>query len=177
MRLHYGGVQIAVLAVFLTIALVFAVLFVLVALRSRRDVEFERVRVIGYRIRKPWLIGLGGTLAATLAALAFFIPFAAAGEGDATEVRVVGGQFYWSLSRDTFRRGEQVVFDVTSADVNHGFALYDPGGELIGSVQAMPGYRNRLRVTLAEAGRYTIACFELCGLDHHRMIRELEVRP
>jgi heme/copper-type cytochrome/quinol oxidase subunit 2 len=41
----------------------------------------------------------------------------------------------------------------------------------------MPGYHNRLAVTLEHAGRYTIACFEYCGLDHHVMIRELEVVP
>jgi cytochrome c oxidase subunit 2 len=177
MDLRYGGAQIAVLVIFLAIAVVFAGLFAFVALRSRREVEFERVRGVGYRLRKPWLIGLGATLAAVLAALAFFIPASAAEGPDVTEVRVVGGQFYWSLSPDTFRRGEQVVFDVTSADVNHGFGLYDPTGRLIGSVQAMPGYHNRLAVTLEHAGRYTIACFEYCGLDHHVMIRELEVAP
>ena len=177
MSLHYGGIQIAVLVIFLVIALAFAALFVIVALRSRREVEYERVRDVGYRLRKPWLIGLGATLAIVLAALAFFIPSSAAEGPDVTEVRVVGGQFYWSLAPDTFRRGEQVVFDVTSADVNHGFGLYDPDGRLIGSVQAMPGYHNRLAVTLEQAGRYTIACFEYCGLDHHVMIRELEVRP
>jgi heme/copper-type cytochrome/quinol oxidase subunit 2 len=32
-------------------------------------------------------------------------------------------------------------------------------------------------VTLEQAGTYTIACFEFCGLDHHAMIRELEVGP
>jgi cytochrome c oxidase subunit 2 len=177
MNLHYGGAQIAVLAIFLVIALAFGALFVVVALRSRREVELEQVRNVGYRLRKPWLIGLGATLAAVLAALAFFIPASAAEGPEATEVRVVGGQFYWSLSPDTFRRGEHVVFDVTSADVNHGFGLYDPDGRLIGSVQAMPGYHNRLAVTLEHAGRYTIACFEYCGLDHHVMIRELEVVP
>jgi cytochrome c oxidase subunit II len=70
-----------------------------------------------------------------------------------------------------------VVFEVTSADVNHGFGLYDPGGRLMGSVQAMPGYTNRLALTLEHAGRYTVACLELCGLEHHRMMRQLVVRP
>lgn len=177
MSLQYGGIQIAILVIFLVIALVFAALFVIVALKSRREVDPDRVKEVGYRLRKPWLIGLGTTLAVVLAALSFFIPSSAAEDTDATEVRVVGGQFYWSLSPDTFRQGEHVVFDVTSADVNHGFGLYDPDGRLIGSVQAMPGYHNRLAVTLEQAGRYTIACFEYCGLDHHVMIRDLEVKP
>ncbi len=96
---------------------------------------------------------------------------------DAARLRVVGGQFYWSLSPDRFRAGERVRFDVTSADVNHGLGLYDPDGHLVGSVQAMPGYHNKLTVTFAKAGRYTIACFEYCGLSHHLMIRELVVAP
>jgi cytochrome c oxidase subunit 2 len=104
------------------------------------------------------------------------MPYASGASADA-DVRVVGGQFYWSLSQETFERGETVRFDVTSADVNHGFGLYDPDGRLIGSVQAMPGYHNKLTVTLEKAGPYTIACFEYCGLAHHGMIRRFEVRP
>jgi len=41
----------------------------------------------------------------------------------------------------------------------------------------MPGYHNRLSVTLAMAGRYTVACLEFCGLSHHVMIREFTVSP
>lgn len=174
MSIHFGGVQIAVLAVFGAASAVLAAVFVAVALKSRRAVEFEGVRAVGYRLRKRWLIGIATTLALALAALAFFLPYASGG-ADATVVRVVGGQFYWSLSPSELRRGAHVVFEVTSADVNHGFGLYDPGGRLIGSVQAMPGYTNRLEATLDRAGRYTIACLELCGLGHHGMIRELTV--
>jgi len=175
-RLEFGGAQIGILAVFLVIALLLAGVFVVVALRSRREVAFEEVRTTGYRLRRSWLIFLGVMLACILAAMSFFLPYASGGEGART-VRVVGGQFYWSLSPEEFKRGETVEFDVTSADVNHGFGLYDPAGTLIGSVQAMPGYHNHLAVKLATAGTYTIACFEFCGLDHHAMIREFTVKP
>lgn len=106
MSLRYGDDQIAVLAVFFAVALGLAGLFAFVAVKSRRDVGFEQVRAVGYRIRKPWLLGLGATLAAALAGLAFYIPYGSGG-GDATLVRVVGGQFYWSLSPDEFRRGHR----------------------------------------------------------------------
>jgi cytochrome c oxidase subunit 2 len=40
---------------------------------------------------------------------------------------------------------------------------------LIGSVQAMPGYHNKLDLTLSEAGVYRIRCLEYCGLMHSIM--------
>ena len=139
MKLELGGPQAAVLAVFLAVVLAFAALFVVVGLASSFDVGLERVRSVGYAIRRPWFIFLVALVVITLSTLAFWLPYASGGK-PATEVRVVGGQFYWSLSPDRFRAGERVRFDVTSVDVNHGFGLYDPDGRLIGSVQAMPGY-------------------------------------
>ncbi len=41
-----------------------------------------------------------------------------------------------------------VEFRVTSLDVNHGMAIFDPDGKLVGQTQAMPGYVNRLFVRL-----------------------------
>ena len=40
---------------------------------------------------------------------------------------------------------------------------------LIGSVQAMPGYHNKLDLTLSRAGVYRILCLEYCGLNHSTM--------
>lgn len=176
MSLEYGATQVIALVAFVLIALGFVAVFAVVALAATFDLEFERVRKVGYAVRKPWLILLVATLALALAVAAFWLPYASGAAAD-RDVRVVGGQFYWSLSQEEFEQGERVRFEVTSADVNHGFGLYDPDGRLIGSVQAMPGYTNRLSVTLDKAGTYTIACFEFCGLDHHAMIREFEVRP
>jgi cytochrome c oxidase subunit 2 len=176
MSLEYGATQVIALVAFVVLALGFAGVFVLVAVAATFDVELERVRKAAYALRKPWLLFLVVTLALALGVASFWLPYAKGAPADRT-VTVVGGQFYWSLSETELRRGERVRFEVTSADVNHGFGLYDPGGRLIGSVQAMPGYVNRLSVTLERAGTYTIACFEFCGLDHHVMIRELEVLP
>jgi len=36
-------------------------------------------------------------------------------------------------------------------------------------VQAMPGYHNKLDVTLSEPGVYRIRCLEFCGLSHSTM--------
>jgi len=40
---------------------------------------------------------------------------------------------------------------------------------LIGSVQAMPGYHNKLDLDLTDVGVYQIRCLELCGLNHSTM--------
>ena len=99
----------------------------------------------------------------------FDLPFASGSDAGRTVVKVTGGQFFWSLSPNRVPAGAHVRFDVTSIDVNHGFGLYDPHGHLIGSVQAMPGYHNKLDLNLTEAGVYQIRCLELCGLSHSTM--------
>ncbi len=174
MTLDFGTAQIAALAVFGAIAVFFVITFTIIAVASRSSIATERVQSVGYAIRKPWFLFLVTLMVLTLAGLSFFLPYASGGE-PAANVRVIGGQFFWSMSQEEFRAGDVVLFEVSSADVNHGFGLYDPDGQLIGSVQAMPGYVNDLRVTLDKAGSYTVACLEFCGVDHHVMIREFEV--
>lgn len=69
-----------------------------------------------------------------------------------------------------------VEFRVTSNDVNHGFGIYTPDGELISQVQAMPGYVNRLRVKFDQPGIYKILCLEYCGIAHPAMKAEIEIK-
>ena len=76
----------------------------------------------------------------------------------------------------TVPAGTLIEFRVTTLDVNHGFSLYAPDGHLVAQTQAMPGYLNRLRVTLDEPGTYTVLCLEFCGMGHHRMRGVIEVR-
>ncbi len=69
----------------------------------------------------------------------------------------------------TVDANELVEFRVTSLDVNHGFAIYDPAFKLIAQTQAMPGYINRLRYQFKEPGLYHILCLEYCGMAHQVM--------
>ena len=69
-----------------------------------------------------------------------------------------------------------IEFRVTSKDVNHGFAIYSPEGDIISQVQAMPGYVNRLRVKFTQPGIYQILCLEYCGMAHHIMKAEIQIR-
>ncbi len=90
-------------------------------------------------------------------------------------VDVLGGQWYWTLSVDTVRTGSPVEFRVTSADVNHGFAIYTPSGHIVTQTQAMPGYTNKVLYTFTQPGTYTVQCLEYCGLGHAPMNTTFQV--
>ena len=91
-------------------------------------------------------------------------------------IQVTGHQWRWELSSDTVEQGKEVEFQVTSKDVNHGFAIYRNKTELIKQTQAMPGFVNKLRVTFDEPGEYEVMCLEYCGLSHHVMATTIHVR-
>ena len=174
MKLHYGEPQTIVAIVFLLLALGIAGVMTVIALETRRDVPFERVRTVAYAMRRWWFLFLAVLLVAVVGASLFDLPYSSQARR-VTEVRVIGGQFYWSASPARVPAGTHVRFDVTSADVNHGLGLYAPDGKLLGSVQAMPGFHNKLDVTLNEPGEYLLSCLEFCGLNHHLMARRFRV--
>ena len=169
----FGEPQIAVGAAFAALALALALTFWTIARNASRDVPAETVRRSAYRLRRYWLgflvLLLGGAVGGSL----FLLPYSPS-EASAT-VKVSGGQFYWSMSPPTVEAGSSITFEVSSVDVNHGFGVYDPHGRLLGNVQAMPGYHNRLQLGLEEPGTYLISCLEFCGVGHHEMTREFEV--
>jgi cytochrome c oxidase subunit 2 len=170
----FGEPQVAVGIAFALLATALAALFVLVALQSRKEIPFERVRAGAYRIRPVWLALLVVILAGGVIGSMFFLPYSSGADVGA-QVKVIGGQFYWSMSPSSVPAGTEVDFAVTSADVNHGFGVYDPDGHLLGSVQAMPGYTNHLDLRLDEPGSYLVSCMEFCGFKHHEMRGRFEV--
>lgn len=166
--------QIAIAIAFACIAVVLAGLFVFVAVRARRDLSFEEVRSAGYRIRRWWLTVLAALLTTGVVVALVDQPYSKA-TGPVRVVRVTGAQFYWSVSPTSVPAGTMVRLLVTGADVNHALGLYGPDGGLVGVVQAMPGYTNRLDIRLDDVGSYLISCLEYCGLRHHRMYRTFDV--
>lgn len=172
--LRYGEPQVAVGIVFLVLALVIVAVFVTVARQTVSDVPFERVQAVGYWFRKRWLAFLCALLVLVVGLSLFELPYAS---GDPrTVVHVTGVQFAWIIVPSQLPADTPVRFDVTSRDVNHGFGIYDPHGHLIGSVQAMPGYTNKLDLTFHTPGTYHVFCLELCGIDHHLMQATFTVR-
>ena len=148
--------------------------FVVVARRATVAGEAPGERASVVRTRGAWVLGVAA-LPITLVSLGY-APFkteAAVPTGILT-IDVTGHQWYWELSRTRVPVGELVVFRVTSADVNHGFALYDAELNLIAQTQAMPEYTNGLQVRFDEPGSYRILCLEYCGLVHHGMAAAIE---
>jgi cytochrome c oxidase subunit 2 len=91
-------------------------------------------------------------------------------------IRALGHQWRWELDRDTVRPGQLVEFQLTAADVNHGFAIYRDKHHLVAQAQAMPGYVNKLQLRFTEPGDYEVLCLEYCGLAHHGMRAVIKVR-
>lgn len=169
MHIHFAEPQVAIGVVFAALAILLGLAFVVIATQAGSDVGVQRVHDVGYWLRKRWLAFLLVVGVLVVGISLFDLPYAHGGPAGRTVVKVTGGQFFWSLQPSTVRAGAPVRFDVTSVDVNHGFGLYDSDGRLIGSVQAMPGYRNDLDLTLRKPGVYRIRCMELCGLNHSTM--------
>lgn len=164
-----------VLEIFLIIAAVAIFAMVFLALYGSRDpVSQAVVSAKGYAIRRYWFAVL---LAAAVAVFVYTIPhFPYASANTPGKHYTVVAQQYSFMLPQTLPADTPVVFDVTSRDVNHGFAIYDPNGRLVGQVQAMPDYVNHLPFAFHTRGHYTVRCLEYCGIAHAAMQGGFDVR-
>ena len=85
-------------------------------------------------------------------------------------MKVTGIQFGFLVQPTQVKAGQTVEFNVTSKDVNHAMALFNPQGQMIMNVEAIPNYTISRSYTFDQPGTYTIRCFEFCGYQHHKMI-------
>lgn len=164
-----------VLEVFLIVAAAaIAVMVILAVYGSRQPLAQDVVSSKGYAIRRYWF---GTVLAAAIAVFIFTIPHFPYGSAQSlgTHYRVIAQQYSFMLP-PSIPADKPVVFDVTSRDVNHGFAIYDPNQRLVGQVQAMPDYVNHLPFVFHVRGHYTVRCLEYCGIAHAAMQGGFEVR-
>lgn len=157
----------------------------LVATKARESIPEGHATVYG--VRKYYA---GALIVVVLVALTYFLrktPYTALLESEpAMRVNVVGHMWSWevreagaapgSTAKMVLPAGKIVEFDVSSADVNHDFAIYDDSGRLLAQTQAMPGYVNHLRYVFETPGRYHVLCLEYCGLLHQTMFAELTVQ-
>lgn len=101
-------------------------------------------------------------------------------------VKVTGQMWAWTLTPVTgsaadggntvLPAGKLVEFEVTSKDIIHDFGIYDSAGKLIAQEAAVPNHTSRLFYSFIEPGRYYVLCLNYCGLAHHSMDTEFEVR-
>ena len=166
------------LAIFLIGAAVLGSVFVLTSQVARRGpAPYAEVASRAYRLRLIWFFALGGILTAVLLTALPYLPYASyrlASGPAAAHVKVTASQYLWTLDSEVTSQ-QKIDFEVTSADVNHGFGVYDSSGHLVGQVQAMPGYTNHLVLQFAAPGDYTIRCLEYCGPGHSSMYMTMHV--
>jgi cytochrome c oxidase subunit 2 len=166
-----------VFEIFLAIAIfAIATMVFLGNYKSRDPLPQAAVTAPGYVIRRYWF---GLTLVVAVAAFAITIPFfpyngALAGHG-ARHYVIVARQYSFTLPISVPVR-TPVIFDVTATDVNHGFGIYTPDGQVFAQVQAMPDYVNHLELVFLVPGHYTVRCLEYCGIAHAAMHGEFNVR-
>ena len=107
-----------------------------------------------------------------------------AGAGGRLEVRVTGRQFYWQyeypngvIAIDRLRAPEGVPVrlevEARDDDVIHSWWIPALGGKF----DAIPGTVNDTWFQAPEAGIYRGQCAELCGVEHAKMLAEVEVLP
>ena len=152
--------------------------FVFVYARSQVRVDdYAPLQQRAYGLRTKFFWVLVVSLIPTALYLLTWLPYPSSGAQAKADhvVDVIGHQWRWEFSASEFRTGDTVLFRVTSAVVNHGIGLYDQNLQLLGQVQAMPGYTNVMRHTFDKAGSYKALCMEYCGTVHHGMTSEIRV--
>jgi cytochrome c oxidase subunit II len=160
---------------------VLAALFAWVAVGANTALaDYGPMVASAYRAR-TWLFGLAiivliGVNYDTLGKLPYVSSLSTASSGAAVvPVEAVAEQWAWTITPNAFTVGQTAEFHVSSKDVNHGFAIYDPDMRIVAQVQAMPGYVNVLRYTFTRPGTYRVLCLEYCGVAHHEMNADIKV--
>ncbi len=168
--------QIALVVSIALIALL-AIAFIYVARNSSREGNSADISAATGRWRGRLLWGVTLACIPVVAYTLTELPYArkAISNLEAVQVQATGHQWYWELSKTELPAGKTIEFLVTSADVNHGFAIYGPDMKIVTQTQGMPGVVNVLRYTFEQPGTYKILCLEYCGVAHHQMMTELHV--
>ncbi|HZQ04907.1 MAG TPA: hypothetical protein VFA88_12925 [Gaiellaceae bacterium] len=148
--------------------------WVALSTRARRDDVEPDVAKLGER-EKTWFAIVVVLLAALLFATILFTPYGRSAGRNAQVERIRAIQFAWLVPGTPLRAGAPVEFRLSSADVNHGFAVYNSAGTLLFEVQVMPGKTQEYVYTFRKPGTYTILCIEFCGVGHARMQGQLTV--
>jgi cytochrome c oxidase subunit II len=183
-----AGEVTAYYAAFVTLVVSIAIAALAFFVSSRRFPSNASAATAVYRARSIYfavivciaVISLGFTLRIT--------PYPSRSEDRSPDmvVKAIGETWSWSLTADpagasaggnlVLPVGKLIEFQVSSKDVNHNFAIYSSAGEVVAQVQAMPDYVNRLFYKFDVPGHYYILCLEYCGVAHHVMNSDFEVK-
>jgi cytochrome c oxidase subunit II len=174
-------IQELVWATSMTLMSMLALVFIWVAFQARIELpDYGPAIASAYR-KRTWLFGIAMAVLIwanyeTLPHLPYVSTVVTQGSGAAVQpVEVVAEQWSWTITPSNLKVGQTAEFHVTSTDVNHGFAVYDPEMRIVAQTQAMPGYINKLRYTFTTPGTYRVLCLEYCGVAHHEMAADITV--
>lgn len=159
--------------------LLIAGVFLWVAVKSKESNDYQPIVKKWYKARSIYGVLLVVLMLAvtiyTLRELPFNEP-SHVHSASIIEVDAEAFQFGFTMSQEEFSVGDTVKFNVTTRDVTHGFGIYDPDMDLIAQTQAMPEYNNSFYTTFDKPGTYLVLCLEYCGIAHHAMKMEFEVK-
>ena len=80
-------------------------------------------------------------------------------------IEIVAQRFYFTPSEITLKKGQPVILDLTSKDVEHGLALV----AFNKVVKAKKGQHSQVEFTPTEAGTFVAQCAVFCGAGHGSM--------
>jgi cytochrome c oxidase subunit 2 len=89
---------------------------------------------------------------------------AAPGAGERV-IRISAKKFDFTPGEIVLKKGQPVVFELTSQDRIHGFRIKAMGVR----ADIVPGQVTRVRVTPDKSGTFTFACDVFCGSGHEDM--------
>jgi cytochrome c oxidase subunit 2 len=80
-------------------------------------------------------------------------------------IHITAKNFQFSPDSITLKKGEPVVFEISSGDRKHGFSLRAFGVR----TDVLPGKVSRIRLTPDKTGKFTFSCDVFCGDGHEEM--------
>jgi cytochrome c oxidase subunit 2 len=89
------------------------------------------------------------------------------------EAYILSRTFLYQPREITVPVGSTVTFYVTSADVQHGFAVEGTNVNM----QIVPGQVSKLTTRFDRPGEYNYICHEYCGAGHAAMYGKVIVTP
>lgn len=134
-------------------------------LGRRRQIDARRLA----EREKTWFGIVVVLLVSLLFGTIFFTPYGRSDAPAEQTLDVRAQQFTFLIPRTHIRAGAPVRFRLTSADVNHGFGVYDAKNVLLFQVQVMPGKTQDYVYTFRKPGVYHVLCLEYCGVGHDQM--------
>ena len=80
-------------------------------------------------------------------------------------IHITAKKFEFSPDSITLKKGEPVVFEISSEDRKHGFSLHAFGVRS----DVLPGKVSSIRFTPDKTGKFTFSCDVFCGDGHEDM--------